>query len=109
MGDGDPESAEAVTIEHVEVMTRRGPVSRAVYRPLLPEQPAQQGGSVSTTTLPSTEQSDVPDLPDIEPVNDNFAARSNKVSFGLFAVMVLSNLENEHTGSTLPPRIRQQS
>ena len=80
MGDGDPESAEAVTIEQVEVMTRRGPVTRPVYRPLLPEQPAQQGGSVATSVLPHTEQSDVPDLPDAEPVNDSFAAKPNKVS-----------------------------
>ena len=79
MGEGDPESAEAVTIEHVEVMTWHGPVIRPVYVPLLPEESGQRGGNVPAGSFPGNDKCVVPEILDIETVIDTSHPKTNKV------------------------------
>ena len=79
MGEGDPKSTEAVTIEHVEVMTRHGPVIQPVYMPLLPEESGQWGGNVPAGSFPRNDKCVVPEIPDIETIIDTSHPKTNKV------------------------------
>jgi hypothetical protein len=42
---GDPKASDAVTIEHVEVATRKGKVIKPVYVPLRPSSPEESSSS----------------------------------------------------------------
>ena len=90
MAEGDAESADAVTVEHVEVQTRRGHAVQAVYVPLLPEQPEQKNAEF-VQSMPGDEPGPNQDLHDFENVDDGALPKPNKVTgFTTLAVFGLS-------------------
>jgi hypothetical protein len=73
--EGDPEAAEFVTMEHVEVTTRRGTVIKTVLVPLEPSGPEER------TVLPVQDRQNLTDYPnvDMEQNEQTFVRKRNMV------------------------------
>jgi hypothetical protein len=100
---GDVKAAEAVTVEYVEVPSRRGKVIKPVVVPLLPLQP-EEGSSrtshTSKTHMPEPVNQDLPDVADQMDMGQDEPVRNMVYTF-----LDFMDLAHVHTATTLPERI----